>query len=425
MRILVIGFTHLAMVYSACFASKGNAISICHSEIQDDYDYDYKNLMAEPFLHDYILDAQEQGNFFFVRLDTTEIGDYDLILIAEDTPLDNLGFPIHQKISNIINYVNKRNTKKIPLILMSQVYPGFCANVSSDYQLIYWVETLVFGRAIERAINPEQIVLGFGGTNRGMPNALRYLLKQFTAPIHRMSWESAELTKISFNFMLSMSVLGANFLASVAEFTGADWKEVKGALKFDSRIGEHAYLNPGLGITGGNLPRDLNTLRTITARMTRHNSVFLNEIIKFNECQYLWLSDCVEDLRSEFNLDKHSDRIGLLGLSYKEGTASTVNSPSIKLASYCLDSQYLAFDPIVKEVSGLSNLEICNSLDDLIQRSTILILATPWKEIVEGLSSSTQNTQSKFIIDAGSWLESDVLERFKTFRQRGRGINIE
>ena len=35
------------------------------------------------------------------------------------------------------------------------------------------------------------------------------------------------------------------------------------ALKLDKRIGKYAYLKPGLGISGGNLERDLETFKII------------------------------------------------------------------------------------------------------------------------------------------------------------------
>jgi UDPglucose 6-dehydrogenase len=91
-----------------------------------------------------------------------------------------------------------------------------------------------------------------------------------------------------------MSVLGSNFLASVAEEVGANWSEIKNALRLDARIGKSAYLDPGLGITGGNLPRDLATLRSIAIKMSRTNQKFLNSIMNFNENQILWLIECIE-----------------------------------------------------------------------------------------------------------------------------------
>ena len=75
-----------------------------------------------------------------------------------------------------------------------------------------------------------------------------------------MRYESAELAKISINMCLVASVTTANTLAELCEKIGADWSEIVPALKLDKRIGQYAYLAPGLGIAGGNLERDLATV---------------------------------------------------------------------------------------------------------------------------------------------------------------------
>ena len=43
----------------------------------------------------------------------------------------------------------------------------------------------------------------------------------------------------------------ANTMAEVCEAIGADWQEIVPALRLDRRIGQYAYINPGLGIAGG------------------------------------------------------------------------------------------------------------------------------------------------------------------------------
>src|SRR3546814_13469770 len=72
--------------------------------------------------------------------------------------------------------------------------------------------------------------------------------------------ESAELAKISINMCLVSAVSTANTLAELCERVGADWREIVPALQLDRRIGPHAYLSAGLGISGGNLERDLATV---------------------------------------------------------------------------------------------------------------------------------------------------------------------
>ena len=75
-----------------------------------------------------------------------------------------------------------------------------------------------------------------------------------------MTYESAELCKISINMMLISSIMTSNLLSRVSENTMADWQDIIQALKLDKRIGKFAYLYPNLGLSGGNLERDLKVI---------------------------------------------------------------------------------------------------------------------------------------------------------------------
>src|SRR5207245_1505995 len=92
-------------------------------------------------------------------------------------------------------------------------------------------------------------------------------------PILPMRYESAELAKISINMFLVASISTTNTLAELCERIGADWSEIVPALKLDKRIGQHAYLAPGLGIAGGNLERDLTTVCRLVLNVTHASLV--------------------------------------------------------------------------------------------------------------------------------------------------------
>ena len=89
-----------------------------------------------------------------------------------------------------------------------------------------------------------------------------------------MSYESAELTKISINMYLISSVITTNKIAEICEELGANWSDIIPALQLDNRIGKHAYLKPGLGISGGNLERDLFTITSISNNYNLDDSLF-------------------------------------------------------------------------------------------------------------------------------------------------------
>ena len=78
-----------------------------------------------------------------------------------------------------------------------------------------------------------------------------------------MSYESAELTKISINLFLASTITSSNVLTKVCEKVGASWDDITPALKLDKRIGKHAYLKSGLGISGGNIERDITSIKKL------------------------------------------------------------------------------------------------------------------------------------------------------------------
>src|SRR5207253_4271520 len=132
-----------------------------------------------------------------------------------------------------------------------QVPPGFTRALAvPPDRLYYQVETLVFGRAVERAMRPERFIVGCANPQQSLPPAFLAFLKAFNCPILTMRYESAELAKISINCYLVAAVSAANMLAEASEAIGADWAEIAPALRLDRRIGEHAYLNAGLGLAG-------------------------------------------------------------------------------------------------------------------------------------------------------------------------------
>ena len=69
-------------------------------------------------------------------------------------------------------------------------------------RLFYQVETLVFGDAVNRALNPERYIIGQHFPHEELPVNYAALLGSFGCPILQMRFESAELAKIAINCCL-------------------------------------------------------------------------------------------------------------------------------------------------------------------------------------------------------------------------------
>jgi len=310
--------------------------------------------------------------------DISHLRDCDVIYLALDVRTDDAGNSDLAPLRELIGKVAGVARPQASIVILSQVPPGFTrAYAAADARFIYQVETLIFGRAMERALRPERFIVGCAEPAAQLPAPYAALLRAFGCPILPMRFESAELAKISINMCLVASVGVANTMAELCEGVGADWSEIVPALKLDARIGPKAYLAPGLGIAGGNLERDLSTV----VRLSGEHGTDCG-IVKAWIANSTHRRDWALRRLAETVLEKPGELvIGVLGLAYKEDTASTKNSPSVALIRNLRPVPLQAYDPAVKvdsawhpQISGAASaLAACDG-------AAAVVIMTPWRE---------------------------------------------
>lgn len=181
----------------------------------------------------------------------------DLVFIAQDVNSDADLAAFNALVENVFAAV----PAPVPIVITSQVPVGTTGNLLPNRQidtLFYQVDTIIMNQALERAVSPEQIIVGSLALNP-LPESYMAYLCAFDAPIVRMSITEAELTKHAINVYMAAQLATTNALAAVAERFGANWDSIVPALRNDKRIGERAYLRPG--VIGGHLPRDVFRLQ--------------------------------------------------------------------------------------------------------------------------------------------------------------------
>src|SRR5207245_1832119 len=118
-------------------------------------------------------------------------------------------------------------------------------------------------------------------------------VRHFGWPVLRMRYESAEMAKMAINLYLCAGVTYANTLADLCEAVGANWSEMVPALRLDRRIGPAAYIRPSLGVAGGNLERDLVTLRGLGQRHGV-DVAYVDTLLAHNARRYRWVQRQLE-----------------------------------------------------------------------------------------------------------------------------------
>ena len=330
--------------------------------------------VVEPELDD--LAAKNATHMAFTS-NLADLKDCDVVYISADVPTDDQAQSNLTPIRKLVDDVAANLRPDAVLVVLCQVPPGFTRAITSvpPDRLVYQVETLVFGRAVERAMYPERFIIGCAEPAKPLPDAFAKVLEAFGCPILPMRYESAELAKISINFCLVASVSVANTLAEVSEVIGADWSEIVPALKLDKRIGAFSYLAPGLGISGGNLERDLRTILDI-AEVKKTDVGVVEAWIENSGHRKDWPWRVLEREVLAANPRAH---VAVLGLAYKENTHSTKNSPSLLLLSHLAKADVCVHDPVVP-ASIVRFAKAAATPLECLKDADVLVIATPWPQ---------------------------------------------
>ena len=374
-----VGMTHLGLVSAIGTASKGVRVvgfdrdpELCVSLKAGELP------VVEPDLDTML--AEHRGMIDFTA-DFDRLGTCDIVYVAPDVPTDDKGQSDLAPIISLIDRVVPKLSCTTLLVILCQVPPGFTRSLPVEPdRLFYQVETLIFGRAVERATQPERFIIGCADPARAMPRMFVDVLSRFGCPILPMRYESAELAKISINMYLVASVGVANTMAEICEGSGAIWHEIVPALKLDRRIGPYSYLAPGLGIAGGNLERDLATV----IRMSEQQGADAGIVKAWIENSRHRRDWAARTIRATL-LDGQTDAVvAIWGLAYKENTHSVKNSPSLATIDQLPDTKLRLHDPVVPaaavrhdRASGFGT-----ALEAALGADALMIL-TPWPEYRE------------------------------------------
>lgn len=368
------GMTHLGLVSAVAGSQKGIRITCFDPDpVRIEALLRLALPISEPQLDALIAKNAERLLF------TTKAADLaacDVVYVAPDVPTDVEGKSDLSPINAMLDLVFDNTREDTAVVVLSQVPPGFTrARQRAGRLLYYQVETLIFGRAVERALYPERYIVGCADPGRPLSRAFAAFLDVHECPVLPMRYESAELAKISINMCLAALVTTANTLAELCEKIGADWSEIVPSLKLDRRIGQHAYLTPGLGIAGGNLERDLATVCNLADRHHTDAGVVRAWIANSTHCKG-W---AVRTIRSVLLDGRPDATIAIWGLAYKENTHSVKNSPSLETIAHLPGVRLQLHDPLVPG-SAIAHSNAVGATDPLGAASgaDALMILTPW-----------------------------------------------
>jgi UDPglucose 6-dehydrogenase len=374
-----IGLSHLGLNYSLATAAKGFDVTCYDSDPEL-----VKRLQAgllpidEPGFKE--LFETHRTNLRYTS-DVADIGKCDIVFYSLDVDTSEKNESNLRPLTLLVEGTAYSLRKGSVAVVLSQVRPGYMRNTMARFRAqaswYYQVETLVFGMAVQRAMEPERHIVGADDPEAPLPEFYRRWLNAFRCPILVMRYESAELAKIAINCFLVATVSTTNTLAELCESIGADWGEIAPALRLDKRIGPYAYLKPGLGIAGGNLERDLVTVRGLAAEHRTGAGI----VEAWEENSRRAKSWAMRALKTDLLHTKPAARIAVWGLAYKQDTHSIKNSASIDLIRSLTGCAIHAYDPVAQvDVALFTNLTLHTNAMGTLAEADALVIMTPWKD---------------------------------------------
>jgi UDPglucose 6-dehydrogenase len=219
------------------------------------------------------------------------------------------------------------------------------------------------------------------------------------------------MIKHGINSFLAMSIVFANQLADICEYTGANIDEVVKGVKSDPRIGEKAYLSAGIGFSGGTLGRDLVVLKQKNNENNGLATLF-NTVYALNTERKQAIFKKIEKI-----LEKHqisSPSVGILGLTYKPGTSTLRRSLPLDIVNLLLERKYKVkvFDPKAdyRELNGTYPFKIASDIREVANSVDLLVFLTEWPEFKEyDWSGIPRQMKTPLVLDAKNFLNKQKM----------------
>lgn len=398
-----LGLSHLGIVSSVGWASLGDHVVAVDPEAAVvDALRRGTPPVHEPLLDELLAGARTGMTF---STDPAALAACPLVVIARDVPTDGTNASETAAVLALVEAAVPHLRRDVTLALMSQVPPGFtrrlgdrirAARPELHFGLYYWVETLIFGNAMERYLHPERLIIGCADPGAPLPAILETGLRRFDCPVFTMRYESAELTKMAINLYLCAAVTYANTLSDLCEAVGADWSEMTPALRLDRRIGAAAYIRPGLGIAGGNLERDMITLRDL-CHTHRIDGRLIETMLAYNERRLDWVH---RTLREHVLAETLNPTVAVWGLAYKKNTRSTRNSMALRIIRELAGvAEIRAWDPLVSAGDVDVPAKIVGDRHDALVGADALLIVTDWDEFAAPSGDALRAMRRPVVID--------------------------
>jgi UDPglucose 6-dehydrogenase len=306
----------------------------------------------------------------------------DTLHITFDSTVDSSGLARDDRLDQAVEVFAAKARPQSLLVVSSQVVVGtgskwleMLAGTQRDLRYVYVPENLRLGLALQRALNPDFVIVG--GEDQRSRDAYKALLAPRVAGLLEMDVTSAELAKHAINAYLGMCISFGNEMAWLTRSAGGNVNAVSDALRADPRVADSAPVGPGGAFSGATLKRDLVALRDLGETCGRPE--LFAAILQVNERHSQHAFALLQDELG--SLEGH--RVAVLGLTYKANVSTLRDSLPLRLIKAMLDSgaTVSAYDPVADPVDDAPKLERAPSLAVAVEGADAVMILSNLTEL--------------------------------------------
>jgi nucleotide sugar dehydrogenase len=286
------------------------------------------------------------------------------------------------------------------------------ADPSATVHVVSNPEFLREGSAVKDFLYPDRVVLG-GDDERAfdvIARLYRPILEQtfdggdrsHQPGLIRTDLATAETIKYAANGFLATKIAYINEIARICDSAGADVETVAEAVGLDNRI-ERKFLGAGIGYGGSCFGKDLQALAHYGVDHALDLPI-LNSVNPSNVTQRLQV---VQKVKRGLGGTLAGKRIALLGLAYKPNTDDVREAPSVTIARQLIaeGATPVAYDPVVKSLDALPDLEAAADPYDAVDGADAVVLITEWKEFAKlDFHMMSRLMRGDLVVDGRNWL---------------------
>jgi GDP-mannose 6-dehydrogenase len=343
MQLSVFGLGYVGCVSAGCFAREGHSVvGVDVNPAKVEMINRGESTIVEEGIAELIREVVEQGRLRATTDVADAVAQSSLSLICVGTPSranGSIDLGYIERVCEQIGSALRVKDQAHLVVIRSTVMPGTIEEVvipalqrssgktpGAGFDVCSNPEFLREGSSIRDFFDPPFTLIGARSEDAAAPLAELYL--GIDSPLYVTEIRVAEMVKYACNAFHGLKVAFANEVGNVCKEVGIDSHAVMEIFAADTKLNiSAAYLKPGFAFGGSCLPKDLRAL-TYKARELDLQTPVLSAILESNQQQIERAFDMV--------MRTGERRIGVLGLSFKEGTDDLRESPMVELVERLL-----------------------------------------------------------------------------------------